>query len=234
VHAPEFGFEHDLANVRRASADLGVGYPVVIDNDFAIWRSLDNHYWPALYLVDGEGRVRFQHFGEGAYEECEHAIQRLLDVSGDTVRVDAGGLAEAADWDSLRSPETYIGHARGERRDERADGLALNRWALVGQWTGGAESAALDAAGGSIVYRFEARDLNLVLAPGGEPVPFVVTLDGLPPGDDHGVDLNDAGTGVVDQPRMYQLIRRRGRSRPRTFRITFGEPGLRAYVFTFG
>jgi thiol-disulfide isomerase/thioredoxin len=235
VHAPEFGFEHDLANVRRAAAELGVGYPVVIDNDFAIWRSLDNHYWPALYLVDGEGRVRFQHFGEGAYEACERAIQRLLGSDGNTVRVDAGGLAEAADWDRLNSPETYVGHARGERRSTApADGLALNRWALTGEWTAGAESAELGAAGGSIVYRFEARDLNLVLAPAGEPVPFAVTLDGEPPGDDHGLDADASGQGTVDEPRMYQLIRARGPIRARTFKMTFQRPGVRAYVFTFG
>jgi thiol-disulfide isomerase/thioredoxin len=137
VHAPEFGFEHDLDNVRRAATELDVGYPVVIDNDFTIWRSFENHYWPAVYLVDRDGRVRFHHFGEGAYEESEQAIQRLLGVDEETVRVDAGGLAEAADWNTLRSPETYVGHARGERRssDQRADGLALNHWVLAGEWS---------------------------------------------------------------------------------------------------
>jgi thiol-disulfide isomerase/thioredoxin len=235
VHSPEFDFEHDLDNVRRAADDLDVGYPVVIDNDFAVWRSLDNHYWPALYLVDGEGRVRYQHFGEGAYEESERAIQRLLGVGGDTVRVDAGGLAEAADWDRLNSPETYVGDGRGERRSEpRAGGLALNRWALAGEWTLGAESARLDAAGGSLSYRFEGRDLNLVLAPADEDVRFVVSLDGRPPGPDHGVDIGESGEGAVDQPRMYQLIRQRGPIGPRTFEITFRDPGVRAYVFTFG
>ena len=151
VHAPEFGFEHDLDNVRRAVGELDVGYPVVIDNDFAIWRSFENHYWPAVYLVDGDGRVRFHHFGEEAYEETERAIQQLLGVDEELVRVDAGGVAEAADWDALGSPETYLGSARGERRgDRRADGLALNQWALAGEWTVGDESAVLDAAGGSI------------------------------------------------------------------------------------
>ncbi|HWI73123.1 MAG TPA: redoxin family protein, partial [Baekduia sp.] len=163
AHAPEFGFEHDLDNVRRATSELAVGYPVVIDNDFAIWRSFDNHYWPAVYLVDRDGRVGFRHFGEGAYEETEPAIQQLLGVAEGTVDVDAGGLAEAADWGALGSPETYVGHARGERRsDGSAVGLALNRWTLGGPWSVGDEAAVLEAAGGSIAYRFQARDLNLV------------------------------------------------------------------------
>ncbi len=237
VHAPEFRFEHDLDNVRRASGELGVGYPVVIDNDFAIWRSLDNHYWPALYLVDRDGQVRFRHFGEGAYEETERAIQQLLGVDEETVRVDAGGLAEAADWDTLQSPETYVGHARGERRsDGSADRLALNQWALAGEWTVGDETAVLDGAGGSITYRFQARDLNLVLAPpaSGAPVRFAVKLDGQPPGDAHGLDVDESGAGAVDEPRMYQLIRQRGAVAERSFEITFLDPGVRAYVFTFG
>jgi thiol-disulfide isomerase/thioredoxin len=237
VHAPEFGFEHDLYNVQRATRQLGVGYPVVIDNDFAIWRAFENHYWPAAYLVDGEGRVRFHHFGEGAYEETERAIQQLLGVDEATVRVDAGGLAEAADWDTLGSPETYVGYARGERRsDQRSGGLARNHWALAGEWTVGEEAAVLDAAGGSIAYRFEARDLNLVLAPpaSGEPVGFVVRLDGQPPGEAHGVDVDEAGEGVVSEPRMYQLVRRRTGAAQRTFEITFRDAGVRAYVFTFG
>jgi thiol-disulfide isomerase/thioredoxin len=237
VHAPEFGFEHDLGNVRRAAGELGVGYPVVIDNDFAIWRSFGNRYWPAVYLVDRDGRVRFRHFGEEAYDETERAIQELLGVGDGLVRVDAGGLAAAADSDTLGSPETYVGDARGERRvDARADRLALNEWALAGQWTVDAESAVLDAAAGSIAYRFEGRDLNLVLAPagGGGAVRFAVLLDGEPPGDDHGLDIDEAGGGVVAEPRMYQLVRQRGPVRPRTFEISFLDPGARAYVFTFG
>jgi thiol-disulfide isomerase/thioredoxin len=236
VHAPEFGFEHDLGNVRRAVGELEVGYPVVIDNGFDIWRSFGNRYWPAAYLVDGDGRVRFRHFGEGAYEETERAIQELLGVDEETVRVDAGGVAEAADWETLGTPETYVGSARGEGRSPRADGLALNHWALPGQWSVGDEAAVLEAPGGSIAFRFQARDLNLVLAPpdSSTPVRFAVRLDGRPPGDDHGVDVDEAGEGTVSEPRMYQLVRQREAVTERTFEITFLAPGVRAYVFTFG
>jgi thiol-disulfide isomerase/thioredoxin len=236
-HAPEFGFEHDLGNVRHAVRELGVGYPVVIDNDFAIWRSFGNRYWPAVYLVDGDARVRFRHFGEGAYEETERAIQELLGIDEPTVSVDASGLAEAADWDTLNSPETYVGSGRGDRRSDRAaEALALNEWALAGAWSVGEEAAVLEAADGAIAYRFDARDLNLVLAPppSGEPVRFTVRLDGQPPGAASGVDADASGAGTVDEPRMYQLVRARGAAGPRTFEITFHAPGARAYVFTFG
>jgi thiol-disulfide isomerase/thioredoxin len=227
VHAPEFGFEHDLDNVRRALSELDVGYPVVIDNDFAIWRSLDNHYWPAVYLVDGAGRVRFQHFGEEAYEETERAIQRLLGVAEELVDVDAGGLAEAADWDALRSPETYLGSARGEPGGD---------WALAGEWSLEQEAAVLDGRAGTISCRFEARDVNLVLAPpeSGGPVRFSVRLDGEPPAADHGLDVDEHGSGAVSEPRLHQLVRRRGPVRPATVEIAFDCPGVRAYVFTFG
>jgi len=236
AHAPEFGFEHDLDNVRRAVRELDVGYPVVIDNDFAIWRSFDNHYWPAVYLVDRDGQLRFRHFGEGAYAETEQAVQQLLGVDEATVDVDAGGVAEAADWDALRSPETYLGRARGERRSERrADALTLNEWALEADWSVGEEAAVLDTAGGTIAYRFQARDLNLVVAPPQDAaVRFEVRLDGRPPGDDHGIDVDDRGDGVIDEPRMYQLVRQRAGAAERTFEITFRDPGVHAYVFTFG
>ena len=237
VHAPEFGFEHDLGNVRHATGELGVAYPVVIDNDFAIWRSFGNRYWPAAYLVDGDGRVRFHHFGEGAYAEIERAVQQLLGAGGDPVRVEAAGVAEAAAWDTLNSPETYVGAARAERRSEAGAGeLPLNRWALKGAWAVGEEAAELEAAGGSLAYRFEARDLNLVLAPAaaGTPVRFSVRVDGGPPGDAHGVDADPSGEGLVNEPRMYQLVRRRGTVAPSTFEITFLDAGVRAYVFTFG
>jgi thiol-disulfide isomerase/thioredoxin len=237
AHAPEFGFEHELGNVQRAVDELGVGYPVVIDNEFAIWRSFDNHYWPALYLVDRDGRVRFHQFGEGAYEEIEQAIQQLLDIDEQTLPVDTGGLAEAADWTTLRSPETYVGYTRGERRSDRAaDGLALNQWALAGEWSVGPEAATLEEPGGSIAYRFQARDVNLVLAPpaAGDSVRFVVRVDRQPPGDARGVDVDESGAGALSEPRMYQLVRQRGPVAERTFEISFLDAGARAYVFTFG
>jgi thiol-disulfide isomerase/thioredoxin len=228
AHAPEFSFEHDLANVRRAAAELGVAYPVVIDNEFTIWRAFGNHYWPALYVVDGDGHVRYEHFGEEAYAESEEAIQGLLDVDEDLVRVDAGGLSQAADWASLGSPETYLGDSRGDRRV--SGDPSLNEWALSGRWAVEEESAVLEAGPGSLAYRFEGRDLNLVMGGTG---PFTVRLDGEPPGEDRGLDVDGSGEGTLTEPRMYQLVRQRAAAR-RTFEITFQDPGARAYVFTFG
>jgi hypothetical protein len=234
VHSPEFSFEHDLDRVRNALGELDVPYPVVLDNAFSVWRSLDNQYWPAVYLVDGEGRVRYTHFGEEAYDETERAIQDLLGVDEDTVDLAVDGFSLAADWGSLRSPETYLGYARGERRtDGPAAALALNEWALHGAWDVGDEVAESQAADGAIAYRFGARDVNLVLGAAGDPVPFTVRLDGDPPGDAHGVDADAEGTGAVDESRMYQLVRQ-GAAAERTFEITFHAPGARAYVFTFG
>jgi thiol-disulfide isomerase/thioredoxin len=228
AHAPEFGFEHDLANVRRAAADLGVTYPVVIDNEFAIWRAFGNRYWPALYLLDGDGRVRYEHFGEEAYAQSEEAIQGLVGVEEALVSVDARGLSEAADWANLGSPETYLGRARGDRR---VDGEpSLNEWALRGRWAVEAESAVLETRPGSLAYRFDGRDLNLVMGGTG---PFTVRLDGEWPGEDAGLDVDASGEGVLVEPRMYQLVRQRAAA-PRTFEIEFAEPGARAYVFTFG
>ena len=236
VHCPEFGFEHDLDNVRHATRELGVEYPVVIDNDFAIWQALANRYWPAVYLVDRDGRIRYRHFGEGNYEETEQAIQQLVGVDEESVRVDAGGLAEAADWDTLKSQETYVGYGQGAGRVDSPAQLALNRWALSGDWTVEEESAVLGAARGAVTFRFHARDLNLVLAPAasGAPVRFTVCLDGQPPGHDHGLDINELGEGTVDEPRMYQLVRQRAGAAERAFEITFLDPAVRAYVFTFG
>jgi thiol-disulfide isomerase/thioredoxin len=236
VHCPEFGFEHDVDNVRHAARELGVDYPVVIDNDFAIWQSLANRYWPALYLVDREGRIRFHHFGEGNYEGTERAIQQLLGIDEETVRVDADGLAEAADWETLGTGETYVGYGRGVGRVDSPAQLALNQWALSGDWAVEEESAVLSVAGGSVTFRFRARDLNLVLAPPAslEPVRFSVRLDSRPPGDDHGLDVDESGEGTVDEPRMYQLVRQASGAAERSFEITFMEPGVRPYVFTFG
>ncbi len=237
VHAPEFGFEHDLGNVRRAVGTLGIEYPVGIDNEFAVWRAFDNRYWPAIYLADGTGRVRFHHFGEEAYAETERAIQELLGIEADLVDVEADGVTAPADWDALRSPETYIGRARASGAVTRAAGeLALNQWTLTGAWARHEEFAVLAEGSGSIAYRFEGRDLNLVLTPppSGGAMSFEVLLDGEPAVEDRGIDVDERGSGILSEPRMYQLIRQRGAVRPRTFEMRFEAPGARAYVFTFG
>jgi len=232
AHAPEFAFEREIEGVRRAMAEMGVEHPIVLDNEYAIWRSFDNHYWPALYLVDGDGRLRYQHFGEGAYDETEAAIRQLVSAEGEPVDVEVTGIEAAADWDTLATPETYVGYARGSR-PAGARRLALNEWTLAGQWDVQEESARLEEPGGSITFRFEARDLNLVLTPEAE-VPFTVLLDGEPPGDAHGLDVDALGHGTVSAPRLYQLVRQPGAVHARTCEITFDEPGVRAYVFTFG
>jgi thiol-disulfide isomerase/thioredoxin len=238
VHSPEFSFEHDLDNVRRAATELRVDYPIAIDNDFAIWRAFENHYWPALYLVDAQDDVRHHHFGEGEYEQSERAIQRVLGIDDrDLVAVDTGGVEAAADWSSLKSPESYVGYERAENRVEDASTrLKLNRWALAGDWTVEPEDAVLNTAGGTIAYRFHARDLNLVMGPVAPEasVRFRVLVDGQPPGADHGLDVDDQGNGTVTEPRLYQLVRQRARITERTFELTFLDPGARVYVFTFG
>ena len=238
VHAPEFGFEHDLANVRRAVGELGVEYPVVIDNDFSIWRSFDNHYWPAVYLVGRDGEVAFRHFGEGEYEQTERAIQAALGVDGRARRRRCGRTRRGGRLgDAPLSGDLPRRRARrAPEPDGHTGGLALNRWALAGDWSVGEEAAVLEAAGGSIAYRFQARDLNLVLTPpaSGDPVRFRVRLDGAPPGDAHGLDVDASGEGVLTEPRMFQLLRVRGESAEHDFEITFLDAGVRAYVFTFG
>jgi thiol-disulfide isomerase/thioredoxin len=251
VHAPEFAFERDVGNVRRAVRELGVSYPVVLDNDFAIWRAYGNRYWPAHYFIDASGAIRRTHFGEGEYAESEREIQSLLAEAGfdpPSGLVDPRGQGAAAPGGAaVQSPETYIGFARRENfvsAEQRTDAvysyqapatLELNQWGLSGDWKVGAENAELARAGGAIHFRFRARDLHLVLGAGANnaPVRFRVTLDGRPPGGAAGMDVNAAGEGVVSEQRLYQLIRGGG-ARERTFEIEFLDPGAQAFAFTFG
>ncbi len=236
VHTPEFSFEHEIDSVRQAIDERAIDYPVAVDNDYEIWSAFDNHYWPALYFIDANGVIRDQHFGEGRYEESERVIQRLLGVERELVAVEGVGVEAEADWDHLRTPETYLGYARADRRaDELPARLRVNQWALVGDWTPEAENVVLDEAGGSIAYRFHARDAHLVLsseAP--EPIPFRALLDGEAPGSSHGVDIDEGGNGLLNDSRLYQLIREGDAVRERTLEITFRDPGARAYAFTFG
>jgi cytochrome c biogenesis protein CcdA/thiol-disulfide isomerase/thioredoxin len=254
VHAPEFAFEKDIANVRRATRDLGVTYPVAIDDNLAIWRAFDNRYWPAHYFIDAQGRIRAHHFGEGSYDESERIIQTLLREAGYTnvptgiVNPNATGAEKASGRSDVASPETYIGYARAEnfssgpiRQDTPfsyalPSQSALNQWSLGGRWTIGRQMAVLNAAPGKITFRFHARDLHLVLgsADGKTPIRFRVTLDGAPPGNAHGVDSNSAGDGRVTEQRLYQLIRQSGPIADHTFTIEFLDPGVQAYAFTFG
>ncbi len=224
VHTPEFSFEHDLDLVRQAVEVREIDYPVAQDNEYAVWSAFSNNYWPALYFVDADGRIRDEHFGEGRYEQSEHRIQRLLDIEREPVSVEGEGVEAEADWDHLRTPETYLGSARG-------DGLA----SLTGEWAVGPEKVVLEQAGGSIGFRFHARDAHVVLSPGGQdPIPFRVLLDGEAPGASHGVDVDEGGNGVLREGRMYQLVRQPGEVRERTLEITFLERGAEAYSFTFG
>jgi thiol-disulfide isomerase/thioredoxin len=235
VHTPEFAFEHDIDGVRRATKERAIDYPVVVDNDYEVWSAFANHYWPALYFVDRDGVIRDQHFGEGRYEESERVIQRLLGVERKLVAVEGVGVEAAADWDHLGTPETYLGQGRGGQLASSTDRLRLNQWALSGEWTIGAESIVLERAGGSITFRFHARDAHLVLAPGSqEPIPFRLLLDGEAPGPSAGVDVDEDGSGVLREGRMYQLVREHDAVRDRTLEITFLEPGAEAYAFTFG
>jgi thiol-disulfide isomerase/thioredoxin len=236
VHTPEFSFEHDIDGVRRATEERGIDYPVAQDNDYAIWSAFANHYWPALYFVDRDGRIRDQHFGEGRYEQSERVIQELLGVERELVPVEGVGVEAEADWDNLGTPETYLGSGRGEgRASVLPEELPLNQWAFTGEWTVGPEKVALDEAGGSIAFRFHARDVHLVLSPGTRgPIPFRVLLDGEAPGQSHGVDVEEDGNGLLQHGRLYQLVREHDGVRERTLQITFLEPGAEAYAFTFG
>ncbi len=255
VHTPEFAFEHDIENGRRAAKDMRVEYPIAIDNDYAIWRAFTNHYWPALYLVDAQGHLRYHHFGEGAYEQSERILQHVLAEAGiggiahELVSVDAQGAEAAADWGSLRSPENYVGDARTEnfaspggavldkRRVYTAPArLRLNHWALAGDWTVEKQATVLNTANGRIAYRFHARDLHLVMGPAarGTSVRFRVLIDGQPPGAAHGSDVDDQGNGTVTEQRLYQLIRQPKPIADRQFEIEFLDAGVEAFAFTFG
>jgi thiol-disulfide isomerase/thioredoxin len=255
VHTPEFGFEKNLANVRREAKDIGVSYPIAVDNDYTIWRAFNNNYWPALYFVDAEGRVRHHQFGEGDYEQSERVIQELLAEAGgrgigrELVAVEGRGTEAAADWGSLKSPENYVGYERTENfaspgglvRDQRQVyaapvRLRLNHWALSGDWTVGKQATGLDQPGGRMVYRFHARDLHLVMGPAkpGTSVRFRLTIDGQPPGAAHGLDVDDQGYGRVTEQRLYQLIRQPKPIEDRLFEIEFLDPGVEAFAFTFG
>jgi thiol-disulfide isomerase/thioredoxin len=248
VHTPEFSFEHEIDRVRQATRERGIDYPVAVDNDYEIWTAFDNHYWPALYFVDADGIIRDHHFGEGRYEQSGRVIQRLLGVERELVSVEGVGVEAEADWDQLRTSETYLGYGRSEhfaspdgaafderRAYELPDHLRVGQWALAGEWTIGRENVVLDQAGGSIAYRFHARDAHLVLSLGaGEPIPFRVLLDGEAPVPSHGVDVDEDGNGMLRDGRLYQLVRQHDVVRERTLQITFLEPGAEAYVFTFG
>ena len=255
VHTPEFSFEHDLENVRRAVRDMRVAYPIAVDNDYAIWDAFENHYWPALYLVDAQGRLRAHHFGEGAYESSEMMLQQLLAEAGTLgiapglVSVEARGAEAAADWGDLRSPENYVGYERSENFASPGDAVMdtphvyavparvrLNEWALAGDWTVGREAILLNEANGRIAYRFHARDLNLVMRPAarGTSVRFRVFIDGRAPGAAQGSDVDEQGNGTVSEQRLYQLIRQPKPIADRLFEIEFLDPGVEAFAFTFG
>jgi cytochrome c biogenesis protein CcdA/thiol-disulfide isomerase/thioredoxin len=252
VHAPEFAFEHDPANVDKAVKDLGITYPVVMDNDWKLWRALQNNYWPAHYFVDAQGRVRYHHFGEGEYDMSERVIRQLLAEAGHAPagsmsNAQASGTEAAADLAQVGSPETYIGYYRADRfaspggllhdqaKTYSAAPLQLNQWSFEGPWIDSRQTARSLAAGAKISFRFHARDLHLVLgSASGKPVRFRVSIDGKAPGTDAGVDINARGAGVLTGQRLYQLIRQKGAVRDRTFTIEFLEPGVEAFSFTFG
>jgi thiol-disulfide isomerase/thioredoxin len=255
VHTPEFPFERDVDNVRQAAHDMRVEYPIALDSDYAIWRAFNNRYWPAVYIADARGRIRHHKFGEGGYGEAETVIQLLLREAGrggvgdGLVSVDPDGLEVQADWANLESSETYLGYEQaqnfaspgGAGFDEPRtyvvpDPLGLNRWALSGNWTIERGASVLNDADGGIAFRFHSRDVHLVMGPRsrGTSVPFRVLVDGEPPGDAHGVDVDEQGHGTLYEQRLYQLIREAGSITDRTFEITFLAPAVEAYVFTFG
>ena len=255
AHTPEFSFEHDWINVENAVRNLNVTFPVAIDSDYRIWRSFNNEAWPAQYLVDAKGRIRYHHLGEGDYGDMEHVIQELLNENGatglasETTSVSGVGIEAAPDWTDAQSPETYIGyrqaqnfaspeklHKDSSQAFSAPAKLSLNHWGLSGAWNVNAESAVLQSVPGKIVFRFHSRDLHLVLAPAkdAKPVRFVVRLDGAAPGENRGVDTAPDGSGEIREPRLYQLIRQKGPIVDRTFEIEFLDLGVQALDFTFG
>jgi thiol-disulfide isomerase/thioredoxin len=255
VHTPEFSFEKDLDNVRRAATEQRVSYPIAIDNDYAVWNDFNNRYWPALYFVDAQGHIRHHQFGEGDYERLELVIQQLLAEAGQTgfdrslVAVDARGAEVAADWKNLATPETYMGYSLADRfaspggkvRDQSRAytapaTLKRNSWALSGDWTMMREFSVVNRAGGKIAFRFHARDVHLVMGPAtrGAGLRYRVTIAGQPPGNSHGVDVDAQGFGTLDEPRMYQLIRQSGPIEDRQLEIEFLDAGSRVFAFTFG
>jgi thiol-disulfide isomerase/thioredoxin len=252
AHTPEFPFEGDIDNVRWAAKEMEVNYPIAVDTDYGVWRAFDNNYWPAVYVADVKGGIRFHHFGEGNYDGIERVIQRLLGESGkktdnQLVKVSPRGLEVAADYGTLRSPESYLGYQKAETfaSDALQDAprvysvpakLSLNQWALAGDWTVKGEGSVLNKPGGQIVYRFHARDVNLIMGvpPGAQPVRFTVTVDGKAPGAAHGTDIDEQGNGTAGRQRTYQLVREQQRITDRDFEIRFAEPGVEAFCFTFG
>jgi thiol-disulfide isomerase/thioredoxin len=248
VHTPEFSFEHEPDRIRLAVEERSIDYPVVVDNDYGVWSAFDNAYWPALYFVDRSGVIRHQQFGEGQYDESERVIQELLGVNRPHARVQGEGVEAPADWERLNTPETYLGHGRGERFASPGEiqvdrlqtfgwppELGANRWALSGEWTIGSEKVVAGQPGASIAFSFEARDAHVVLSRGSsEPIPFRIQLDGEDPGEAHGEDVATDGSGVLDHGRLYQLVRQAGDVRARTLTITFADSGAEGYVFTFG
>jgi len=255
VHTPEFAFESDVDNVSRAVREMRIEYPVAIDNDYAVWSAFGNHYWPALYFADADGLIRHHHFGEGEYQQSEMVIQQLLAEAGtagaghELVSVNARGTEAPADWATLKSPENYTGYQRtenfaspggavlGRRHAYTAPAeLRLNHWALSGDWTMEEQAAALNEADGQIAYRFHARDVHLVMGPAvpGTSVRFRVLIDGQPPAAGHGIDVDVEGNGTVTEQRLHQLVRQPGHITDRTLEITFLDPAVQAYAFTFG
>ena len=255
VHTPEFPFESDVDNIRRAATDTMVEYPIAVDSNYGVWRAFSNRYWPAVYIADAEGRIRHHQFGEGGYEECERVIQQLLRDAGrdgigdDLISIVPDGFEAQADWTTLESPETYLGYEQAQnfvspgraKLDESRiyalpEMLRLNQWALSGDWTIERGASVLNEPDGRIAFRFHARDVHLVMGPRepGASVPFRVHIDGEPPGDGRGLDVDDQGEGKVTGQRLYQLIRQRPPITDRIFSITFLASGVEAYVFTFG